>query len=122
MKHILLLSLLFVIIGCSSKEEKITSGMKPFMAENFPDASFEIVIKDNLYQLVINDGGNLMNKENYEPIVNRLFSAFYKVFLTFTDGSEADSKFEVLYENDTLTWKSDTFKLSDLSDVYNLNR
>ena len=118
MKQILIISLLFVIIGCSSQEEKITEGMKPFMTENFPDATYEVVIEESLHKLKINDPGNVMNQENYQPFVKKTFSEFYKVFLKSTKGADSASKFEMLYENETLNWKSDRFTLTQLSDNY----
>ncbi len=121
MKQILIVSLLFLFFGCSSEKEKITSGMEPFMTENFPDTTYEIVVENSLYQLVINDGGNLMNRDNYEPIVAKIFSEFYKVFLMSTKGADAASKFEILYENDTLTWKSERLTLGEISEVYRRN-
>ncbi|PWH84790.1 hypothetical protein [Brumimicrobium oceani] len=118
MKQILIISLLFVIIGCSSQEEKISEGMKPFMTENFPDATYEVGIEGSLHTLKISDPGNMMNKENYEPIVMKTFSEFYKIFMKSTKGADSASKFELIYENETLNWKSERFTLTQLSDNY----
>lgn len=118
MKYILIISLLFIIVGCSSQEEKIAEGMKPFMTENFPDADYEVVIEESLHILKINDPGSVMNQENYEPIVTKTFSEFYKEFLKSTKGADSASKFEMVYENETLNWKSERFTLTQLSDNY----
>ncbi|WP_159038337.1 hypothetical protein [Brumimicrobium mesophilum] len=121
MKRFLLVSILFVLIGCSSESEKLTSGMQPFMAKNFSKAKFEIRVNNKIYKLMIFDKGNVMNKDNYVPIVTRTFSEFYNVFSQSNNSAFTDSQFEILYENDSLKWKSDRLSLIELSEVYETN-
>jgi len=121
MKQILLISVLFMFIGCASKTEKLNSGMKPFMTNNFPDANYDVIVTNDLYQLVMNDEGNVMNQDNYEPIAAKTFSELYKVFLMSSKSANKDSKFEILYENESMTWKSDRLTLTELSEIYKSN-
>ena len=93
--------------------------MEPFMTENFPDATFEIIIKDSLHQLIINDKKNLVNEDNSDEIMTKTLGNFHKVFYKYSNGVATNSVFNILYENETSTWRSDTYTLKELGEMYN---
>lgn len=119
MKPILLVSILFILIGCSSKLERMNSSMEPFMSQNFPDATYKIVVKDKLHQLKIDDPGNLVDESNTDEVMLKTFKEFYMVFYKYSNGGATDSEFQIVYENETSTWRSETHTLKDLSEFFN---
>ena len=106
------------MVGCSSKLQRMNSAMEPFMTENFPEATFEIAIKDNLYQLIIKDPANQVNENSSDELMTKTLGQFYMVFYKYSNSAAPDTELEIIYENETSTWQSGTYALDDLSNMY----
>lgn len=76
-----------------------------------------MVIKDNLHQLIVDDEGSLFNEDSGNNLMVKTFSELYRVFRKSSNRAAADSKFQILYKNETSKWTSDTLNLNDLSEL-----
>ena len=114
-----MVGIFFILVGCSSKLQRMNSAMEPFMTENFPGATYKIAVMDKLHLLKIDDPGNLVDESNTDEVMSKTFKEFYMVFYKYSNGGATDSEFQIVYENETSTWRSETHTLKNLDEFFN---
>lgn len=92
------------------------------MSENYPNATFEIVTKDNLQQLIIEDKSDVVKEDNLESIMTETLGNFYLSFHESSPSAATSSELMISYQSETLTWESETYDLFELGDMFNLVR
>lgn len=122
MKNILIIAILLWVVGCSTKTEKIQSGIAPFMKENYPSATYNIVINSNLNKLIINDQGDVLNKENMDSLMIETLGHFYLSFYQSSSMAATNSKFKIAYESKTVNVESKTYNLLELDDLFDFGK
>lgn len=118
MKSILTTIVLLLFIGCSSTPDEINTAMEPYMSEHFPEATYNTVAKNNVYQLVINDKGAAVTKENVDPIMTQTLGQLFTSFYNTSNSEAADSKIMIVYESETLTHKTKEYDFDELGKMF----
>ncbi len=118
MKNILSILVLLLLMGCSAIPDEVDTAMESFMSENFPNAEYQTVAKKDLYQLVINDSGNAVTKDNVEAVMNQTLGQFFISFYNTSNSKAVDSKLMIVYESETLSWKTDEYSFDELGKMY----
>lgn len=120
MRTILATIVLFLFIGCSATTNEIDDAMEPFMTKNFPEATYNITIEDQMYQLVINDKGDAISKGKVEPLMTETLGQFFASFYQTSNSDATDSKLMVAYKSEAFSWKSDQYDFDQLGKIFRL--
>lgn len=118
MKYILTTIVLLLFVGCSSTPDEISTAMKPFMSQNFPKATYDVIAEEHLYQLVINDQGDAVSKDNVEPKMTETLGQFFSSFYNTSNTESVDSKLMIVYKSKTFTWNSKMYDFTELGKMF----
>lgn len=118
MRIILTTIVLFLFIGCSSTPDEINNAMKPFMSENYPKATYNIVPDRDVYKLVINDEGDAISKGKVEPLMTHTLGQLFTSFYNTSNSEAVDSKLMIVYKSKTFTWKTKEYDFSELGKMF----
>lgn len=90
------------------------------MTSVYPKADFEIVSKNNVWQLIISDKGNAVKEDNVESIMTETLGSFYVSFHQSSVNAGTNSELMILYQSDTFSWQSESYNLFELGDMFHL--
>lgn len=120
MKPIVRFLIVIMFVACSSRSEKITETITPFMITNFPNASFEVIEIENLNKLVIRNKDKTIKNNHFDSLMTETLGTFYLNFYKSDPSAETDSEFSVSYYSTNFFWESKTYNLLELSELYNI--